>query len=175
MRSLAASLLILGGWVMPVQSQQIGDLQERLLNPQVEGEHEIGSRKFQSSAVVQQKTFTTSDFTGAKPFQAAPYETKRFLGIKLPWFADKKADSKAFSGSNDQFRTSAWQNATVSDFEGSTFSQVRRATAVENTVYPVQSSDPRGAGVRRYWEAFQDKTDREYSLEEVRELLNKER
>jgi hypothetical protein len=145
-------------------------LEDRLLRPDLTKQPDIGRREFQTKGnnlnreFQGRKNFTTSSF------EAGRHETKRFLGIPIPWFGDKKIQSKQFAGADREFVTrmaKAFEKEN-SVFSDKAFADGDRAAFADARQIPLRKAIIVGKDQKNL-----DSQNEELSVDEVRELLNK--
>lgn len=72
-------------------------MMDRIMNPDRERKNEMSGKSFEGRDFTG-KTFSTGDgYTGVKSAQSKEFNTRKFLGIKNPWFGKKVHESGAAS------------------------------------------------------------------------------
>lgn len=168
------SFLILLGCLLPVAAvlaqADERSFEERLLRPDLTRDPNIGGRKIERS-----NASVGREFEGRKAFATGSFDTrrqepKRFLGIPVPWFGDKKVPAKQYAGADREFVTRV---ATAFEKDNSALGEKAFADG-ERTAYPDARDIPmRKANIVGKDQKNLDAQNQELSVEEVRELLNK--
>lgn len=145
------------------------------MRPNLDRDVPIEIREFQGGGGVNVREFAGTKAFHTKAFEGKTYETPRFLGIPIPWLASKKVEPAAFSRAEVTFplgeKTSEFQSSA---FEGKEFGAAdRHGMRVERAV-PVRPARVEGSA-QGYHNQFRENLQRDMSLEEVQELLNKPR
>jgi hypothetical protein len=174
MKFLAPALALCVVTTVATAQQQEQSLEDRLLRPDTTAGNRMQDKAFAGPAAVRLKSFGTGSFGGVKAAPLKTFSTKSFLGIKNPWFG-----KKVFGTGESQFAGRADRDASkrygVKTMATKDFVQSQKSPESDKILpnraaprpYLVQGA-AQGA-VNKFTENLQ----RELTIDEVRELLNK--
>ncbi|MBU3665195.1 MAG: hypothetical protein FGM15_04860 [Chthoniobacterales bacterium] len=78
--------------------QQDQSLMERIMNPQRDKANPMGSKKFEAQPFEGREFAGARDFGGTKAAPTREFGTRKFLGIRNPWFGPKEYATDAARG-----------------------------------------------------------------------------
>jgi len=155
-----------------VAQQQEQRMMDRIMNPKVDQANPMGDKAFSATAFAAKKFEGGGEFHGVKAAKTKEYTTRKFLGIRNPWFGKKVYETDAareltrYVLSDKEFASRAVE-AKVAPEEG------REALQLDGEI------DARQFLGRGKSQAVLDQTYTQggapLSLDEVRELLNRNR
>jgi hypothetical protein len=146
-------------------------LEDRLLRPDLTAQPNLGRRDFQKGGNLDMPEFRGAKIFATGNYETKPHETRRFLGIPIPWFgSDKKAPTKNFAAADREFVTKAAagfqrENSALGD---KSFADGRKKAYADARAFPVREAVVEGKDQKNL-----DAQGQDLSVEEVRELLNK--
>ena len=70
-------------------------MMDRIMNPKVEQANPMGAKAFSSTAFSSKKFEGAGEYRGVKPARTKEYTTRKFLGIRNPWFGRKVYETGA--------------------------------------------------------------------------------
>ena len=148
-------------------------LEERLMRPDMQQEQPIQLRNFQGSS-----NFEMKAFSGEKSFSTQGYgagdkvETAKFLGIPLPWMKKKQVETSGFSSKDTSFAVNAYQASNDSSLAKKEFAWAARGPVPKARAVPVRRANTEGTA-QGYHNEMKENLQKDMSVEQVRELLNK--
>jgi hypothetical protein len=147
-------------------------MMDRIMNPKVDQANPMGDKEFSASAFAAKKFETGGEYRGIKSARTKEYTTRKFLGIRNPWFGKKVHETEAareltkYVLSDKEFTSRAVESRAALE-EG-------RAALQFNGEIDARQFLGRGKS-----QAVLDQTYSQggapLSLDEVRELLNRNR
>lgn len=152
--------------------QQEQRMMDRLLNPKTDQANPMGVKSFSAAPYAAKKFEGGGEYRGVKPARTKEYNTRKFLGIRNPWFGKKVYETEAareltrYVLSDKEF-ASRTVEAKAAPEEG------RAATRVDGEIDTRQflgRGKSQGSLDNRYSQGGAP-----LSLDEVRELLNRNR
>lgn len=170
---LCAGLLLLHSAPPLPAAPKEAPLQERLLRPDMEKTSSFADKEFGKNAAFGAKTYsdTRAWSGGKKDAQMKRFETKDFLGIKIPWFSSKKAPTESFALGDRAFKTSESREAGET-YATRGYADAAKSDRMDGRSYGVREAPFQGVSQTKI-DAITRSSDRQLSVEEVRELLNK--
>lgn len=136
----------------------------------------LGSKTFEGGGglnvkkEVQENAFLYDEKVSEKKFRGS----RKFLGIKNPWFGEKIYDAKDASLWSKSVVPNADREFSAGEVETRSARQSEKALETDTEVVPVRPYPGRG-GAQGAMDKITDSMKKEMSIEEVRELLNKNR
>ncbi|MEX1111467.1 MAG: hypothetical protein WEB31_06665 [Chthoniobacterales bacterium] len=70
-------------------------MMDRIMNPKVEEANPMGAKAFSSTSFSLKKFEGSGEYRGVKPARTKEYTTRKFLGIRNPWFGRKVYETGA--------------------------------------------------------------------------------
>lgn len=173
---IKASGLSAAAWILVCCAAAMADeqrFQERLLQPNLEAASPIQNMTFQGTGGFDIKAFETRAFAGQRAFETPAYDAPRFLGLRIPWFANREA---AVETSPMQQRTfaqalQAFQQAHLADERDRRAARTREDRDNERA-YRTRQATVEGASQRTLTD-YSNKLREGMTVEEVREFLNR--
>lgn len=168
-RVLMLTMLFAGSLSAQQQEQRMMD---RIMNPKVDQANPMGEKTFSASGFSTKKFDAGEGYRGVKPARTKEYTTRKFLGIRNPWFGKKVFETdaareltryvlsdKEFASRSVEPKTAPEEGRAAPRFDGKidtrAFLGRGKSQAMLNQTY-AQGGAP-------------------LSLDEVRELLNRNR
>jgi hypothetical protein len=152
--------------------QQEQSMMDRIMNPKVEQANPMGAKAFSSTAFSSKKFESAGEYRGVKPARTKEYTTRKFLGIRNPWFGRKVYETGAareltkYVLSDKEFASRAVESKSAPE-EG------REALQFDGEIDTRQFLG-RGKSQGSLSQAY-GQGSAPLSLDEVRELLNRNR
>jgi hypothetical protein len=166
--------LLLAMLFAPLAAGQVQEqrMMDRIMNPKADQANPMGGRSFNSTSFAAKKFDGGREYRGLKPARTKEFATRKFLGIRNPWFGKKVYETEAareltrYVLSDKEFASRAVEAKTARE-EG------RSAPRVDGEI------DTRQFLGRGKSQGSLDNTYSQggapLSLNEVRELLNRNR
>lgn len=176
-RFLILLVLVLAHSSLPAQTpKKEASLEERLLRPEIQGNHALQARSFQTASNLQTKSLKEDkQFRTSTANQAGTsFEAPTFLGLKVPWLAKKKLETESFTAKQDHFQTKPSNLTNRENRQEKSFFAADRSTSTVRRAVPVESASIPGSAQTQINDLHQ-RAQRPLSVDEVRELLNKPR
>lgn len=70
-------------------------MMDRIMNPKVDQANPMGAKAYSGTAFSARKFEGGGEFRGIKPARTKEYTTRKFLGIRNPWFGRKVYETEA--------------------------------------------------------------------------------
>ncbi len=156
-----------------VAQEQEQRMMDRILNPRVEQANPMANKAFEAGAFSSKEFQTGGEYRGVKSVESKEYKTRVFLGIRNPWFGslvyetDAARELSRYVLSDEDYRVSSVETEAATASDRRAFQSGRADSAATRQFLgrgkaqgALDAAYPSGKGM---------------SIDEVREMLNRER
>lgn len=146
-------------------------LEERLTTVDMGKLSPFEGKKFEAAKSAGNKTFASSKSDLTKEFSTESFQSKTFSDQKPNSTSQQKFKTETAAQTQQKFVTDS-ATVTQKSFGSQDFSQQSKSVSNADKTAPTRKMDTTGK-TDGYWKAFKERLDKDLSMEEVRELLNK--
>jgi len=163
--------------VLAISQNQERKLMDRLLKPDANRQSDFQNKVFEKSAgfvtntaAMGEKSFASRSFAMTKEFET----TRRFFGVKNPWFGQKTYETKIASIFTKSSLSNIEKEIPVRRAEVASFYNSEKQMPLGTKVVPIRDYPFQGQSQGMINE-ITSKSKKQMTIDEVRDMLNKPR
>lgn len=171
---IVASLAVCGSLCAQTQDRKMLD---RMLKPDMDLGNPLQTKEFNpgGSMELRAASYSSRGFDPSKQANIKEFAfTRSFLGIKNPWFGNKVFETGTPGDWQQKSMWGADKTVDVRTAPATAFYDSEKPANLGNSIVPVQPFEARGAAQGAVSQVT-DKISEKMTIDEVRELLNKNR